>query len=360
MKPPRSSDIIDAQVVTVRIGLGLLVLTTTVVVASCSSDRGSAGTTVVTPAAVGTKAAVTLDPVAPSSTSTDGAQPISGSGTFRATREGVDFILMFTGCVLPTNYAARFYDAPDCASALAMVGNADDARDGIASLTCTGTTGFARVSYSRLSTDPVPWTIAEQPSNGNIVGRVLVLETRDAPFQALACGKVVRAPDEAPAAPLPPVGASAELAGLCVWKALQTTSGATCPDANAVAGCAGTHCRISDCVGACADHVSCVEQLASPCDATTPCPTSDACTTCEADLQNCMVGFCLPELSCGPKATPGGPCLKVEQCCDKQGAYAEQCLDAIQLLANLGGDASCSSAMNDWDFITHLHVPCTF
>ena len=314
----------------------------------------------VVPPAVGAEATLTLDPIAGDPTMS-GDQPVSGSGTFRATREGVDFTFSFLGCVQPNYYAARFYDAPDCLKALAEVGHGDEAaRDGVSKIACNGTTGFARVWYSRPNTDPRPWTIANTPSDGNVVGKVVVLESRDPPFQAFACGKVMRAPDEPPEGPLPAVGVSAELAGMCTWKSLQTTSSATCPDVAQVVDCADTHCELAKCVAPCADHVACVEGLADPCDAMTMCPSSDACNACQVDIANCMTGFCLPTLACGPKATPGGPCSTLEECCSTQGTYAEGCLDAVHLLEQFGGDANCSSAMNDWDFVTHLHVPCTF
>jgi len=44
----------------------------------------------------------------------------------------------------------------------------------------------------------------------------------------------------------------------------------------------------------------------------------------------------------------------------KQGDFAPMCFDLVHLLENLGGDINCASAMNDWDFVTHIPVPCEF
>lgn len=312
-------------------------------------------------AAIGAMASATLATVPGGPVSSADGQPVAGSATFRGTRDGVDAVVTFNGCILGQYYAARFYDTPDCTTALAQVGQGDYAdRDGIAKVSCTGTSGFAHFSYSRSNEDPRPWTIADQPSSENVVGKVLVLETRNAPVQALACGKVARAPDQPPAGPLPPVEVAGQLAGFCTWSSQVAVKTADCPKASTFVDCADVHCDVTKCNAPCADLVTCVEGLTNACDVTgvAACPVSDACNACRQDLQGCAVNFCLTTLGCSAPPTPGGPCTKLEQCCAKQGDAAEGCLDSIRLLAQTGGDVSCASGMNDWDFNAHLKVPC--
>jgi hypothetical protein len=73
-----------------------------------------------------------------------------------------------------------------------------------------------------------------------------------------------------------------------------------------------------------------------------------------------VIERCTDTLACGPPATPGGPCAKVEACCAKQGDFKAPCLQVLHKLEVLGGDKSCTGAMMDWDFNTHIAVPCTW
>jgi hypothetical protein len=276
-------------------------------------------------------------------------------------------MLSFTGCSYKTYYAIRIYDGPDCASAIARAQTGGDkGRDGIPDLTCTGTTGAGRTGYSRESTDPKPWTIADAPTPTNLVGRVLVIANRDAPAQPLACGEIVRQAGTTANgdAALPPVAVSAELIGLCSWRNLVPDAGPNCPDANAAVDCAATHCALSSCVSLCSDHVACIEGQSNPCSTGTDgasCGESDGCAACITPMHDCLTTFCLATLLCSTAPTPGGPCSKVEACCRTQGDFAQQCLDGARQLEGLGnGDTNCVSAMGDWDFNAHLPVPCAW
>lgn len=307
---------------------------------------------------VGAQAFSALAPVG----AADATPPMSGSATFRATTAGVDLTLSFTGCEFNTFYAVQLYDAPSCDSALSQIARGDDrGRDGVPSVGCTGTSGFALVRYSRENGDALPWTIGDAPSATNLVGRALVIQQRDAPTHALACGMIARGPDvpaaDADGASLPPVAVSAELTGFCAFNPVLSSGGASCTTAQKAVDCATVHCDLAGCLGVCADHVTCVEGQSDVCAASGTCQPSSACAGCMEGLENCMIGFCFASLACA-MPTPGGPCSKLEACCNQQGKFAEGCLDGIHALEALGGDPSCSSAMTDWDFNTHLAVPC--
>jgi hypothetical protein len=310
----------------------------------------------------GARAFSALASVAGADDATVGAPPMNGSATFRATTAGVDLTLSFTGCVFNTFYAVQLYDASSCDDAVARIARGDDrGRDGVPSVSCTGTSGFALVRYSRENGDALPWTIGDAPSPTNLVGRALVIQERDAPTRALACGMIARGPDDPAAdaggAAIPPVTVSAELAGYCAFSSAVPSGALSCATAQKAVDCANVHCDLAGCLGVCADHVACVEGQPDACAASGACEPSSTCATCIQDLENCMIGFCFASLACAVP-TPGGPCSKLEACCNQQGKFAEECLDGIHGLETLGGDLSCSSAMNDWDFNAHLAVPC--
>jgi hypothetical protein len=73
-----------------------------------------------------------------------------------------------------------------------------------------------------------------------------------------------------------------------------------------------------------------------------------------------LFGFCSDIIHCAPPITPNGPCSKVEACCQSQGDFAARCLALARQLESLGGDPSCVGAMSDWDFNSHLPVPCSW
>jgi hypothetical protein len=48
-------------------------------------------------------------------------------------------------------------------------------------------------------------------------------------------------------------------------------------------------------------------------------------------------------------------------CCALQGDESSTCMGLLlPFLTGLGGDANCLGSMQDWDVISHMHVPCTF
>jgi hypothetical protein len=73
----------------------------------------------------------------------------------------------------------------------------------------------------------------------------------------------------------------------------------------------------------------------------------------------CSLNYCEDIVAC-TQPTPGGPCSKLEDCCRTQGDYADRCLALVHQLGGLSGDPSCLGVMQDWDWNTHLPVPCTY
>ena len=165
-------------------------------------------------------------------------------------------------------------------------------------------------------------------------------------------------PPDAGMTPAEPVDLRAAIAGSCAFSALAPDASPPCPDPGALVDCATAHCGLSTCVGECSDYLSCLKGQPSAC---TPgnCAMSPACSACTSGMTPCLLGFCEDQVGCG-KVTPGGPCSRVEACCRTQGDYTDQCLMLTQEFEKLSGDPSCVGVMTDWDWNTHIPVPCTY
>jgi len=170
----------------------------------------------------------------------------------------------------------------------------------------------------------------------------------------VACGKITLdqalPPSDAGSGELalPRAEVRAQLAGLCIAKAIVRTSTQECPRPEDLADCASTHCDLDACLRECADYTACLDGEAEPC--ASSCPATPACTQCAGAVASCAIGHCVALLNCAVP-TPHGPCSKVEACCAQQGGgRAAYCLDALRKLEMVSGDPSCVGLMYDADF----------
>jgi hypothetical protein len=286
--------------------------------------------------------------------------PITGAATFVTTSEGIDLTVHVNGCADGRPYPLLLEDGPDCNGVAPQGPGLDGGNDGFAQLTCTGHSGVGTLWYTRLPSDPNPWTVGGA-SASDIVRRVVVVED-PVTMQPVACGPIVLVADAG--APPPPAGAFvpalgplAQVAGMCEVPSFSSNPG--CPDPAKVAACACTHCDLSACLNDCTDYVACLESEGGTC--SSDCPTSPACSDCMSRTGQCLIGFCLDDVGCG-QPTPGGPCTRLRACCATQGPRAQSCLNAVTLVEKLGGDPSCAGLMMDQDFLmnTAYDPPCDF
>jgi hypothetical protein len=286
--------------------------------------------------------------------------PTMATVTFKQTTAGIDMLLDGTGCqIFAAGYPVRIHAGTTCTDAAGQGPVWDGARGETGVMLCMGQSQRGLLYYTRSSSDPHPWTLGGA-SASNILSHVLVIHdpVSDAP---LACGVIVEAPaaPPPPAESLPSTQTQAQIAGLCTFNMLVTTSTKVCPDPSKLSACAAAHCGLYDCLNPCADYASCLEQQPGVCDFSA-CATSEACGTCTSDVFRCVVQLCNREVSCSEPPTPGGPCTKLRNCCQKQGDFAANCIAVVANLEHLSGDPSCIGAMQDWDFNTHLPVPCDY
>lgn len=318
----------------------------------------------------GPKAVAVLDPfttpASPSDPDSGVASPVMGTATFATNLSGVDLTISITGCVNGNGnaYPVRVHEGAACTSTVLQGPDWDVPRgEGIASVTCTGTSGVGLAYYTRPDNDPKPWSVGG-PSSSDVVGHVLVIHD-PATLQPLACGTIEREADAGVSLDASSLeGGSvaradirAQIAGLCQYKMLSPTP--ACPVPEQVANCACTHCGLSACLAACSDYATCLEGEPDACAGS--CPVDPPCADCMSGMQQCLLGFCLDAVACAVP-TPGGPCSKVEACCAMQGPRAQECLAVVQKIEKLNGDPSCIGLMHDQDFLTHLAYdpPCTF
>ena len=148
----------------------------------------------------------------------------------------------------------------------------------------------------------------------------------------------------------------AQAAGICT---LRPSPDAGCPDPGRLVDCACTHCDLSACLANCSDYVTCLQEESATC--ANDCPAPPACAACLSQMGECEYGFCLDVVGCATP-TPGGPCSKLEACCELQGPRVQSCLYTVQVVETLGGDTSCVGLMHDQDFLTHgaFDPPCDF
>jgi hypothetical protein len=287
--------------------------------------------------------------------------PIAADATFHVTLAGMDLSAKVSGCEpFLKGYPLRLHIGSSCADATSLGPGWDSQDAGAEALVyCNGTSGTGASYSSRLDTDARPWTLGG-PASTNILGRVLVIHdpVSDAP---LACGVIpmsaMRPPDAGGAIALP-LALSADLAGYCTLSGLTPDASPPCPDRQALVDCATDHCGLAECFGPCADYVGCLNASPDPCHATS-CTMNAACGACTNGMFGCLANFCLDTVGCAP-VTPGGPCSTLETCCAMQGDYEQACLRTIHQLEKLGGDPTCLGTTQDWDFNSHVPVPCNY
>jgi hypothetical protein len=293
-----------------------------------------------------------------------GADPLTGTAMFSQTVSGVDLTIHIVGCDLGKMYPVFIQEGADCADATLLGAHWDSPRgEGVAPITCTGTSGGGRAFYTRSKRDQKPWTIG-RPDVSNLLGHVLVLYDPKS-LQPIACGEISRTADVAPVAqPTGGVGPGpeirAQIAGLCLTRSIVRDNVQACPNPIELDKCASEHCELDACVQQCTDYIACLAKDSAPCSVAFTCPIDDACAQCQSRVSSCVFGFCADQIACAAPVTPDGPCSQLEACCAMQGDDAASCLDTVHLLEKLSGDPSCIGVMQDWDANSHLAVPCKF
>jgi hypothetical protein len=289
---------------------------------------------------------------------------VSGRATFRTTTEGVDLSVEILGCTGGQQYAQWILDAASCGPDVMQAPVWSGGRgSSLPPIFCIGVgTVAGATSYARLAKREDAWTLGGA-ADSELTGRVLVVLDADS-GEPLACGAITRTPDvlrtPVPPADQPPrIEIRAALAGLCLGRQF-AGSGPGCPDERGVYECTNVHCDLGGCIEACQAYLSCMDSQADACGAAA-CEMTPECTQCQGDLMTCALGFCAEHLACAPAITPDGPCQQLAACCVLQGDHADSCLGVLTpLITSLGGDANCTGSMNDWDVLSHMHVPCKF
>jgi hypothetical protein len=318
-----------------------------------------------TPAKPGARARATLEGLDPEGP--DGEFPLRGEAAFRVSDAGVDMTLSIRSCKMGRRYTVYILEGGDCSSATLTGEHWDGARgEGFASLEC-GTSGFARAIHTRSNKDAKPWSI-EGPAASDLIGHAIAVYDED---HASACGVIMRDETAPASAPAPdaavvdavPIELRAQIAGLCGARNIVRDNMQECPNPKELETCSRAHCDIDRCVRTCSDsgYIACLQREGDdPCEAANICEIDQKCADCSADVSSCTFSFCLDEIACAAPVSPDGPCSQLLACCSMQGDMAPMCLDIVQALAKLSGDPSCYGAQHDWDFFSHLPVPCKF
>jgi hypothetical protein len=312
-------------------------------------------------APVGTTATAVLAPT-DAHAAEHGDDAMRGKATFRQSVSSVDLAMMIRGCANPAKaYRVFVKEGSDCSEQTLLGPNRDGGRgEGIA-LGCFGTAGTGRTTHARANDSSEPWSIGG-PARSNVVGHALAVYDPDT-MSPLACGVIeldVRTEPQEQPAEAPPVERAAPIAGLCTAQVIVRDSEHPCPDPNEIVKCASEHCDLNACVAVCSDYVDCLMESDEPCSRQFVCDITEPCSDCYSKLQTCALNFCADVYACAAPASPDGPCSKLEACCAMQGEKAEMCLELVQTIKKLSGDPSCVGAMQDWDFSSHLEVPCEF
>ena len=287
--------------------------------------------------------------------------PIAGQATLHVAPTSLDIRGTVQGCEpFLKGYPLRIHSGTSCHDPKALGPEWGPADAGAEALVyCNGTSGTGSTYYSRLDTDPRSWTLGGPPST-NVLGHVLVIHdpVSDAP---LACGEIPSSLTSTPDAgrsPTIPLNLAADLAGYCMFAALAPDASPQCPDPKGFVDCATDHCGLTECLGPCSDYLTCLKTEPDPC-SPAHCMMDTACGACTGGFFQCLVGFCLDQVGCG-QVTPGGPCGELEACCTIQGDYEAACDRSVHQLEKLSGDPSCLGATMDWDWNTHVPVPCNY
>jgi hypothetical protein len=283
----------------------------------------------------------------------DAGPPLSveGTATFEMTGSGVDLTVSINGCANGAPYPIVIHEGSDCASAMSQGPEWDPPRgEGITSLICLGNSSRGTAHYTRPASGPKPWSVGGSAAS-DVVGHVILI-VDPVTMRPVACGPIVLEADAgvAPAGPvvIPRLGVLAQAAGLCTLNTWAPDAG--CPDPGRLVDCACTHCDLSACLANCSDYVTCLQRESASC--ANDCPMPDACSSCLSRITACELGFCIDVIGCAVP-TPGGPCSKLEACCELQGPRVDTCLYTVNVVEKLGGDTSCTGLMHDQDFLTN-------
>lgn len=313
------------------------------------AGRSSAG-------GVGKKASAKLDQVHESG--------VTGLAELSVTASGVDLMVSISLGTPIRDYPVYIYAGTDCTDRVLQGPIWDDPRgQGISAVATVGS-GSGVGFYTRLASDPKPWTIGGKAAS-DVLGHVLAVVDPDT-MRPAACGRITAHPDNLADAGSAPSSVSmsvrAQVAGICVAKQVvkRSTSDA-CPDPVAYTDCAEMHCGLAACVQQqCADYARCLAKASDEC--VSGCAQTTECARCSAQITQCVLGHCLDVLACGMEtmATLGGPCSQLEACCMRQGARTQYCLDLAHEAEKISGDATCIGLLSDHDFNTSLasDSPC--
>ena len=295
----------------------------------------------------------------------DSNDPVSGSATWNSTPKGVDLSVKVLGCSAGMSNPLEVLDAADCSAQTLKAAQpwAEGRGKSIPSVHCVaGGVRQASMAYSRASSRADAWSVGDGGAK-DVVGRVLV--ARDAAGAVRACGRIERAADVV-RVPVPPrdqapsIESRAAVSGICLARQFPNTN-ESCPNAASVVGCVEQHCDLGGCLQACGDYTRCLDTTKDVCSISADCVPSAECVTCQSALSTCLLGFCAEHATCAPGITPDGPCAELSFCCALQGDQASACISVLSpVISSLGGDANCIGSMNDWDVLSHMHVPCTF
>jgi hypothetical protein len=312
----------------------------------------------------GTKAVASFEPVGDAAQ--DPANGVHGTATFNVTESGVDLSILLQRCPPSGMIQLFIQEAGDCSPRTLSGAHWDSPRgEGIPTLTCLGVSGQGRGAVTRPREHAKPWSIGGPAESDVLMHAVVVYDA--ASGTPIACGVVMRdatAPEptvQDPAATSDvPLLARAQIAGVCTSQSFVRANTQACPDPKALTACAQEHCQLDACVATCADYVACTSKADNPCSVAFTCPIDEACATCQGTVQMCVFNFCTDEIACAAPPSPDGPCSQLAACCALQGDMAQSCLETVRLVEKLSGDPSCFGLMRDWDFFSHLPVPCMF
>lgn len=286
---------------------------------------------------------------------------LSGTATWQTTVEGIDMMVVLSSGCAASAYTLEILEASDCEAENLQAPQWRDGRGStIPDLYCG--LGRSTLVYSRSANREDAWSIGEG-ADSELQGRILVVRDVDS-AEPVACGAITRALDSHK--PLPPTPADAKeveafagINAICLARQFPNTS-PSCPDPAGLLQCANVHCDTAECVEQCDDYTQCLKEQGDIC-TLSECTPSEACSQCQDALYQCDTAFCGKHLTCAPAISPNGPCQKVAFCCALQGEQSNSCLGLLApLTTSFGGDANCVGSMNDWDVLSHMHVPCTY
>jgi hypothetical protein len=308
---------------------------------------------------LGTKAVAVMEPV-------EGApvDDVRGKANFVVTESGVDLSLLMRGCE-PTDTAELFVlEGSDCSAATLAGPRWDGGRgEGIPVISCLGVNGQGRLAVTRRNDGDAPWSIGTGAESDLLMHALVYFD--HATGAQIACG-VITLDESDPPTDIPesvkdvPLTGRAQIAGACFTGLFARTNEQTCPDPKELTECAAAHCQLDACIAKCSDYLACTTKEEDPCSVAFTCPIDNPCAECQSAIQGCVFSFCTDVVTCAAPATPDGACSKLIACCNLQGDRADDCVETVRLLERFSGDPSCMGAMHDFDFFSHLPVPCMF